>query len=99
MNETFKKIVTHDETDDCPACRAQDIVNASLVPAVAAWEEAYQMPRHALAVHGAASLIAFMIQNGVSRGDIEEAVAKIVDDYEMEIAEQGLLGGPHQGTA
>ncbi len=99
MSSTFDDIVTHDASDDCVACRAQDIVNASLVPAVAAWEEAYQMPRNSLAVHGAASLMAFMIQNGVARKDIESAVAKIVDDYEMQIAEEGLLGGPHQGTA
>jgi hypothetical protein len=57
------------------------------------------MPRHSVAVHGAASLMAFMIQNGVARKDIEEAVAHILDEYEMQIAEEGLLGGPHQGTA
>jgi hypothetical protein len=99
MNPTFEKIITHDDSDDCPVCRAQDIVAFSLVPAVAAWEEAHQMPRHSVAVHGAASLMAFMIQNGVARKDIEEAVAHILDEYEMQIAEEGLLGGPHQGTA
>jgi hypothetical protein len=99
MNPTFEKIITHDDSDDCPVCRAQDIVAFSLVPAVAAWEEAHQMPRHSLSVHGAASLMAFMIQNGVARKDIEEAVAHILDEYEMQIAEEGLLGGPHQGTA
>ena len=99
MNPTFEKIITHDESDDCPVCRAQDIINFSLVPAVAAWEEAHQMPRHSLAVHGAASLMAFMIQNGVARDDIEKAVAYILDDYELQMAEDGLLGGPHQGTA
>ena len=45
------------------------------------------------------SLMAFMIQNGVARNDIEEAVGHILDDYEMQMAEEGLLGGPHQGTA
>ncbi len=99
MSTTFDKIITHDESDDCPVCRAQDIVNYSLVPAVAAWEEAYQMPSHSLAVHGAASLMAFMIQNGVAREDIEKAVAQILDDYEMQMAGEGLLSGPHQGTA
>jgi hypothetical protein len=99
MNPTFEKIITHDDSDDCPVCRAQDIVNFSLVPAVAAWEEAHQMPRHSLAVHRAASLMAFMIRSGVVREDIEEAVAHILDDYEMQMAEEGLLGGPHQGTA
>jgi hypothetical protein len=34
MNPTFEKILTHDESDDCPVCRAQDIVAFSLVPAV-----------------------------------------------------------------
>ena len=99
MNPTFEKIIAHDEADDCPVCRAQDIVSFSLVPAVAAWEEAHQMPHHSLAVHGAASLMAFMIQNGVARKDIEEAVAHILDDYELQMAEEGLLGGPHQGSA
>jgi hypothetical protein len=99
MSSTFDDIITHDASDECLACRAQDIVNASLVPAVAAWEDAYQMPRNSLAVHGAASLMAFMIQSGVARKEIESAVAKIVDDYELQIAEEGLLGGPHQGTA
>jgi hypothetical protein len=57
------------------------------------------MPLFVVAVHGAASLMAFMIQNGVARKDIEEAVAHILDDYELQMAEEGLLGGPHQGTA
>jgi hypothetical protein len=99
MNPTFEKIITHNASDECRVCRAQDIVSFSLVPAVAAWEQAFQMPRHSLAVHGATSLMAFMIQNGVARNDIEEAVAHVLDDYEMQIAEEGLLGSPHQGTA
>ena len=57
------------------------------------------MPRHSIDVHGAASLMALMIQNGVAREDIEKEVAHILDDYEMQMAEEGLLGGPHQGTA
>ena len=57
------------------------------------------MARYSLAVHGAASLMAFMIQNGVARKNIEEAVAHILDDYEMQMAEEGLLGHHHQGTA
>ncbi len=57
------------------------------------------MPRHSLAVHGAASLMALMIQNGVVREGIDKAVAHILDDYETQMAEEGLLGGPHQGTA
>ena len=99
MNPTFEKIITHDASDDRPVCRAQDIVNFSLVPAVAAWEQAHEMPRHSLAIQGAASLMVFMIQNGVAREDIEKAVAHILDDYELQMAEEGLLGGPHQGTA
>ena len=43
MSSTFDDIITHDASDECLACRAQDIVNASLVPAVAAWEDAYQL--------------------------------------------------------
>ena len=99
MSSTFDDIITHDASDECLACRAQDIVNASLVPAVAAWEDAYQMPRHSLAVHGAASLMAYMLQNGVARPDIEKAVASILDDYQQQMAGDGLLSGPHQGTA
>lgn len=99
MKPDFDNFIVHDSSDDCVACRAQDIVNYNLVPAVAAWEDAYQMPRHSLSVHGAASLMAFMLQNGVSREEIESAVARVLDDYEMQIAEEGLLAGPHQGTA
>ena len=99
MSTPFEKIITHDASDDCVACRAQEIVYASLIPAVAAWEDSYQMERHALSIHGAAGLMAFMMQNGVARDEIEKAVATLLDDYEMQMAGEGLLSGPHQGTA
>ncbi len=99
MSIDFDDITTHDQSDDCVACRAQDIVGYSLVPAVATWEESYQLPRHALAVHGAAGLMAYMIQSGAGRDEVERAVAKVLDDYEAQAADDGLLNVPPQGTA
>ena len=81
------------------AMRVVAFLLSCVVRVVRAYEEAHQMARYSLAVHGAASLMAIMIQNGVARKDIEEAVAHILDDYEMQMTEEGLLGGPHQGTA
>ena len=71
MSSDFDSLITHDQSDDCIACRAQDVVGYSLVPAVATWEESYRLPRHALALHGAAGLMAFMIQNGAARDEVE----------------------------
>ncbi|MHA1549107.1 MAG: hypothetical protein ACTSYE_09255 [Alphaproteobacteria bacterium] len=99
MNNDLEKIIAHDDTDDCVACRSQDIIGFSLVPAVATWEDSYQLPRHSLALHGAAGLMAFMIQNGVRRDEVEVAVGRILDDYETQMAESGLAGLPPQGTA
>jgi hypothetical protein len=99
MKIDLDDIATHDESEDCVACRAQDLVSFMLVPAVAAWEHANQLPQHALSLHGAAALIGFMIQEGVRREDIERAVGKLVDDMELQIAEDKVFGGPTQGTA
>ena len=67
MQIKIDDLVSHDETDDCVACRAQDIVSFMLVPAVAAWEHANQLPSHSLSLHGAAALIGFMMQDGARR--------------------------------
>ena len=99
MHIKIDDLVSHDETDECPACRAQDIVSFMLVPAVAAWEHANQLPSHALSLHGAAALIGFMMQDGAKREDVERALGGLLDDMEEKIAEDRVFGGPPQGTA
>ncbi len=99
MKIDLDDIATHDASEDCVACRAQDLVSFMLVPAVAAWEHANQLPQHALSLHGAAGLIGFMMQEGARREDIERAVGKLVDEMELQIAEEQAFGGPTQGTA
>ncbi len=99
MHIKIEDLVSHDETDECVVCRAQDIVSFMLVPAVAAWEHANQLPSHALSLHGAAALIGFMLQDGARREDVEHALAKLLDDMEQQIAEERVFGGPPQGTA
>lgn len=99
MQIKIEDLITHDETDECVACRAQDIVSFMLVPAVAAWEQANQLPSHALSLHGAAALIGFMLQDGARREDVERALSQLLDDMEQQIAEERAFGGPPQGTA
>ena len=50
---SLEEIITHDNTEDCVACRAQDIVAQILVPAAAAWEATSALPHFSLAIHGA----------------------------------------------
>ena len=92
-------IIEHDMTDDCPACRAQDLVDMALLPAVSAWEQANELPRFSLALHGAAGLLGAMLQEGVSRDGMETALGTLLDDIESHIAENAAMGGPPQGTA
>ncbi len=99
MRIDFEDLTTHDETEECTVCRAQDVVSFMLVPAVAAWEHANQLPQHSLSLHGAAALIGFMMQDGARREDIERALAGLVDDMEQQIAEERAFGGPAQGNA
>lgn len=99
MKVDLEDLITHDSSEDCVACRAQDIVGFSLIPAMAAWEEAYQLPRHSLPIHGAAALIAYMMQSGLARNEIESVISQLLDEYEMQIAEEGILAGPTQGSA
>lgn len=98
MTIDFDDIITHDASEDCTACRAQDLVSFMLVPAVAAWEHSNQLPQHALSLHGAAALIVFMMQDGNRREDIERALSTLVDDMEKQLAEDQAFG-PTQGTA
>ena len=99
MNSELKNLVTHDYSDDCPACRAQDFTAFSLIPAAAAWEAANELPRFALALNGAAQLLGAMMAEGVLRKDAEEALSVLLDEIEAQIEEEGVLGGPPQGTA
>jgi hypothetical protein len=99
MTFDLKELVTHDGTEECPACRAQDIVAQTVLPAAAAWESAAELPRFSLAIHGAAGLIGTMMQEGISRKDIEQALAQLLDDLERQMAEDETMGGPPQGSA
>ncbi len=40
-----------------------------------------------------------MLQDGVSRDDIEASLSKLLDDVEARIAEDKAMGGPPQGSA
>ena len=99
MPTDLKEIVTHDSTENCVACRAQDLVAQALIPAAAAWETASSLPRYSIALHGAAGLLGIMLDEGVPRQDIEGAIATLLDDIEGQIAEDQTMGGPPQGTA
>ena len=99
MDDQIKKLSQHDMSDDCPVCRAQDVVAMALMPATAAWEMANELPRFSLALQGAAGLLGAMLEEGIGRGDIEKAIGGLLDDIEAEIAEDQVMGGPPQGSA
>ncbi len=99
MSIDLNSLVEHDLSDDCPVCRTQDIVHMALLPAAAAWELNNQLPRFALALHGAAGLLAVMLEGGVPRAEIETAMTALLDDIEKQIDEDSTMGGPPQGTA
>jgi hypothetical protein len=99
MTIDLKELVTHDGTDECIACRAQDFVAQALLPAAAAWESATDLPRFSLAIHGAAGLIGTMMQEGIPRRDVEQALSQLLDDLEGQMAEDEAMGGPPQGSA
>ena len=99
MTIDLHEIVTHDSTEECVACRARTVVTQALVPAAAAWETTAELPRFSIALHGAAGLLATMIEEGIPRGDVESALSDLLDDIEREIAEDRTMGGPPQGTA
>lgn len=95
----LKPITEHDMSDDCPICRAQDLVDMALLPAVAAWEQSNELPRFSLALHGAAGLLGALLEEGVPRDEVEAALARLLDEIEQQIAEDAVMGGPPQGTA
>ncbi len=99
MSIDLNSLVEHDLSGECPVCRTQDIVNIALLPAAAAWELNNGLPRFALALHGAAGLLAAMLEEGVPRTEIETAMSTLLDDIESQIDEDSTMGGPPQGTA
>ncbi len=99
MHSRLDEILTHDSTDDCVACRSRDFVAEVLVPAVAAWEASAELPRFALALHGAAGLLRPVLADGVPRDEIDAALARLLDEIETQVLEDGALGGPAQGSA
>ncbi len=99
MIREVEVLVTHDATDDCVSCRARELVSLALVPAAAAWEAAAELPRFSIALHGAAGLLGSMLNDGIPRADIEDALADLLDQFEQEIAEDRTMGGPPRGTA
>lgn len=99
MPTDLNEILEHDMSDDCPVCRAQDLVHLVLLPAAAAWEQTNDLPRFSVAVHGAAGLLSALLEEGVPREDVEAALSRLLDDMEQQIAEDRAMGGPPQGTA
>ena len=96
---SLEEIITHDNTDDCVACRAQDIVGQFLIPAAAAWEATSGLPQFSLALHGAAGLLGTMLAGGIGREEMEAALSRLLEDIEGQIEEDQMIGGPPQGTA
>ena len=99
MKIDLEQLTVHDPGDDCPVCRAQDLVMAALLPAAAAWELNSELPRFSVALHGAAELLGVMMGEGIPREEVEGALSRLLDDIEARIAENDAMGGPPQGTA
>ncbi len=99
MTAELDHLIQHELSDDCQVCRAQDIVAMALMPAAAAWEVDNGLPRFSVALHGAAELLGAMLREGHPREAVEAALAELLDDIELGIAEDEALGGPPQGTA
>ena len=93
------ELTEHDGTGDCPICRARQVVEGALVPAAASWELHHELPRFALALHGAAGLLAAMLEEGIPRDEIEAALSRVLDDIEQQIAEDKAMGGTPMGSA
>ena len=70
-----------------------------MLPAAAAWELRNELPRLSVALHGAAGLLSALLEEGVPRDEVEAALSRLLDDIEQQIAEDGVMGGPPQGTA
>ncbi len=99
MDINLEELVEHDSAEDCPICRTQDLIGAALLPAAAAWEASNELPRFSLALHGAVEFLGAMLAEGVPRDELDEVVARLLDDIEIRIAEDNVMGGPPQGSA
>ncbi len=99
MSPRLDHLTQHDLSDDCDVCRAQDVVAMALLPAAAAWEADNGLPRFSVALHGAAELLGAMMRDGIARDVVEAALAEVLDDIALGIAEDEALGGPPQGNA
>ena len=99
MKIDLEQLTVHDPGDDCPVCRAQDLVMSALLPAAGAWELNSELPRFSVALNGAAELLGVMIEEGIPREEVEGALSRLLDDIEARIAENDAMGGPPQGTA
>ncbi|MCZ6849005.1 MAG: hypothetical protein O7F75_09180 [Alphaproteobacteria bacterium] len=99
MSVDLKELTDHDHSDECPVCRAQNIVRSALLPAASAWEATDELPRFSVALQGAAELLGVMLEEGISREDIESALGQLLDDIELRNAEDKALGGPPMGSA
>ncbi len=99
MRADLEEIINHDMSEDCPVCRAQELVQMALLPAAAAWEMGNELPHYSIALHGAAGLLGALLEEGVPRDDIDAALTMLLDDIERQIAEDKAMGGPPQGSA
>ena len=99
MALSLEELFTHDSTENCIACRARDFVAQIVVPAAEAWETSTDLPRFSIALHGAAGLLGSMLEEGVSREDIESGLSRLLDELEEQLTENRAMGGPPQGTA
>ncbi len=52
MTFDLTPLLDHDLSDDCPICRAQEVIQIALLPAAAAWELNNELPRFSIALHG-----------------------------------------------
>ncbi len=99
MRSDLDQLVDHDHSDNCPVCKAQELVAVALIPAAAAWELHNELPRLSVALHGAAGLLGAMLEEGVPRNDVDDKLRVLLDDIEREIAEDKAMGGPPRGNA
>jgi hypothetical protein len=99
MDVNLDELSEHDATENCPVCRAQQVVEDALIPATASWELHHELPRFLLALHGAAGLLGAMLEDGIPRDEIEAALSRALDDIEQQITEDRAMGGPPVGSA
>ena len=99
MAINLTELTEHDLNDECPICRAQEVVHFALLPAAAAWETRSELPRFSIALHGAAELLGVMLQEGVERQEVDAALSHLLDDIEQRISEDQFMGGPPKGNA